>query len=78
MAEPLQGEHPVSDRGAERSGEVVALFGPVDAVADRGAPAWQGIHVDAEGAEFLSAPGREQIGGDVRGAVVAPCLLGGE
>ncbi|WP_405780624.1 hypothetical protein [Streptomyces sp. NBC_00859] len=65
-AEPAQGEHAAGYRGAERSGEVVALFRPVHAAAERGAPARKGLHVDSDGAAA-----------SLTGAVVAACCVRG-
>ena len=50
-------EEAVRERRAERAGQVVALLGPVEAVADDWAPALaQRLQVDAEVAQELGSP----------------------
>ena len=53
--DPAEVEHPLCDRGAERAREMVALFAPVDAVANQRAAAWQRLELDPEAAQLVHA-----------------------
>ncbi len=62
--DPIQVEQPGGQRGPERAGAVMALFGPVQAVADRRPLPAYGGEVETEGGQ-LAAPVRGEPVGEV-------------
>ncbi|MCZ0978798.1 hypothetical protein O1L60_04690 [Streptomyces diastatochromogenes] len=78
MAQPAQLEEPRGERRAHRAREVVPLFAPVHAVADRAPAGGQPVQVDAEPGQRVPAGAGEAVVDvvPVSGRAVAHRLLG--